>query len=276
MQKVKMLNQENPDLRINFHINSSPWRHKHIHDYWEIQVMLSGYTVNEINEQTYILKENEVQILRPDDVHYFARNEKYKYDCLNLEIKKDFFIGCCNNLYPDILKAFGAESNIPVFVFEEDVMRKIRHNIIQAQQRVELINEERQFFLVEILNECLACFIKRNILHQESKYSFSDNFIKVMRSPENITLKLHEVVEKYPFGVEYVVRKFKQEGKDTPNKIFRKIKLEYSCGLLRTTEYSLALISEMIGFGSAAYFNKIFTREYGICPFSYRKKYYRR
>ena len=54
-RKVKMLQQNNPLIRINFHINSTPWQHRHIHDYWEIQIMLSGQVKNELNEQGILL-----------------------------------------------------------------------------------------------------------------------------------------------------------------------------------------------------------------------------
>ena len=66
---------------------------------------------------------------------------------------------------------------------------------------------------------------------------------------------------------------FKKLGYETPNKVFTKIKLNYSIELLGSTDYSISEICEFIGFFSPHYFNKKFKDFYGILPNQYRKQH---
>ena len=278
LQTVKMLAQDNDDMHINFHINSMPWRHKHVHDYWEIQIMFVGKVDNYINQHSNVLTADMVQILRPDDVHYLEYASKQRYECLNLEIKKDFFQKTCNIFYPDLFDyLLQYNDKIPAFQLDEIALYKIKEKVALAQQKINIIDETRQFYLTEILTECLIAFIYQHFIYRKKQaYSFSDTFIRTLQKPENIGLRLHEVCEKFPCNVEYVIRQFKQDGKETPNKVFREIKLKYACGLLRTTEYSLEVIANAIGFNSVEHFNRIFKEKFEMMPSAYRQKYYRK
>lgn len=276
--KARMWHSDYEELRINFHINSLPWKHKHTHDYWEIQIMLSGEAQNIINEEKQVLSQGEVQILRPDDLHYLTDIDCKRYACLNLEIKKSMFTNLCKLIYPNCLECLlSYENRVPSFFLPEAAMSKIKEWMHCAQREIDIIDENRQFFLTRIFLESLNFFITHKCMTQhEEGYSFSDKLIEIMRKPDNIDLKLWEICEKFPCSVEYAIRTFAQEGKETPNKEFRKIKLAYACGLLRTTEYKIVAISEMVGFSSLWHFNKIFIEYYGESPAAYRKKYFRR
>ena len=278
LQTVKMLCQNEEGMRINFHVNSIPWRHRHIHDYWEVQVMLLGEVENQINQHSHFLKKCEVQILRPNDVHYMKLARNQNYECLNLEIKKDIFSKICEVFYPQILnELFIFKECVPAFILPDSSLLKIRDLLVFAQQKVDILDPDRQFLIMEILMECLFAFINQNFVHNTiQEYSFSETLIKMMKKSENIGLKLNEVCKKFPCQVMYAIRKFKEEGRETPNKVFRKIKLDYACGLLRTTQYSLEIVADIIGFHNTGYFCRIFEEEIGMKATEYRTKYYRK
>lgn len=278
INRVKMLMQNNPEVKINFHINTVPWRSLHMHEYWEIQVMLSGKVGNTINSNSHVLEYGEVQIVRPDDKHQMSYANRKSYECLNLEIKEEVFIQICNSLYPGCLEnLLSYTESVPVFHLSEMVLYEFRKLISYTMQKVELIDKSRQFFLLKILIKCLCEYIDTRFIQSTiEEYSFTDNFIRLLELPENVGLRLHEVCEKFPCNVEYVIRKFKTSGLESPNIVFRKIKLRYACGILRTTEYSISNVSNMIGFGSVGHFNALFKEEYGMLPAEYRKKYSRK
>ena len=276
--KTEMYHAEDENLRINFHINMSPWSYLHIHSYWEIQILLDGEVTNVINNSTHTLSRGEIQILRPSDVHLLKHASLKQYECLNLEIKLDNFARICNELHPQCLKLLEAKvDRLPVLFLNDSNLTKIKDCVRHAQQELDVVDEKRQYYLTKILIICLEEFINNEIINEKKeKYSFSDEFVKRMSRPENIGLKLNEICKQIPCSVEYAIRMFKSEGKSAPNKVFRKIKLDYACGLLRFTEYKIISISEIIGFGSLWYFNKIFLEAYGITPSQYRKKYFRK
>ena len=145
-----------------------------------------------------------------------------------------------------------------------------------AQRYYEVDAPERQFFSKKLLAFVLFAFEERFSLEEIEKAtdkSFSYNLITMLNQPENIRLKLNEVCKKYPCSVEYAIRRFRAEGMETPNKIFRKIKLDYACLLLKTTDKKIIRISEEVGFFNIGYFNGLFQEVYGLSPKDYRKRY---
>ena len=128
--KVKMWHAEYENLRINFHINSIPWRYKHIHDYWEIQIMLSGEARNIINGRELSISKGEMQILRPDDTHVFTSFDNKEYACLNIEIKKDNFVSIVQSFYPSLMnRLLSEESHVPICFLTQNILLNIQNHI---------------------------------------------------------------------------------------------------------------------------------------------------
>ena len=59
---------------------------------------------------------------------------------------------------------------------------------------------------------------------------------------------------------------FKKGGYDTPNTIFKRIKLRYAKSVLTSMKISVSEVASMIGFRSVGHFNKLYFSEYGVCP----------
>ena len=96
--RYEIYDYENPDMKIGFHLNITPYTEKHQHNFWEIMLMIQNDCINVINGKEIELREMEIQILRPDDIHYCKRMNKEEHLLLNIEIKTEFF--------EDILKNF--------------------------------------------------------------------------------------------------------------------------------------------------------------------------
>ncbi|MCM1067334.1 MAG: ATP-binding protein [Muribaculaceae bacterium] len=67
-------------------------------------------------------------------------------------------------------------------------------------------------------------------------------------------------------------RKVKSIAGLNPNEFIRKIKLRKALELLAEGSHSLADIAAMTGFGSAAYFRRLFKKEFGVSPTEYFEK----
>lgn len=90
--------------------------------------------------------------------------------------------------------------------------------------------------------------------------------LMVMNDAMNISLRLPEVAVKVGCSEEYLVRCFKKNGLETPNTIFKRIKLRYAKSVLTSSKISVAEVSTLIGFRSVGHFNKLYFSEYGVCP----------
>ncbi len=90
--------------------------------------------------------------------------------------------------------------------------------------------------------------------------------LTVMNDPRNVALRLPDVAKKVGCSEEYLVRCFKKNGLETPNTIFKHIKLRYAKSLLTTQKISVSEVATLIGFRSVGHFNKLYNSEYGVCP----------
>ncbi len=67
-------------------------------------------------------------------------------------------------------------------------------------------------------------------------------------------------------------RKVKSIAGLTPNEFIRKIKLRRAADLIQSGEVQISDVAYMTGFSSAAYFRRIFKKEYGVTPTEYAQK----
>ncbi len=58
----------------------------------------------------------------------------------------------------------------------------------------------------------------------------------------------------------------------SPSDFIRHIRMDEAVNLLKSNQYSIAEISDRLGFGDPKYFTDIFKKHYGITPSAYLKK----
>lgn len=86
---------------------------------------------------------------------------------------------------------------------------------------------------------------------------------------ENINLDM--LADKAHVNKYYMVHTFTKEYGVSPIKYMISKRIEESCQLLQTTDYSLSTISRMLGFSSPSYFSQTFKKEKNCSPLEYRK-----
>ncbi len=67
-------------------------------------------------------------------------------------------------------------------------------------------------------------------------------------------------------------RTFKEEVGEAPAEFHQKLRLEKACELLETTDLSIRVISEDLGFVNQNHFSALFKRKVGLSPLNYRLK----
>ena len=145
--KYKIYDNGNKDVVINFHINRSPYIIKHVHDYWEMNVMLKSDCINCINGVKESLCPGEVQLLRPDDLHWCGVGRSGMHELLNVEIRTEYILQLMDSLWPGLSqRLMSYEPKIPKISLRQDVMVKITRLLSFAQRYNELSNPFRQYY----------------------------------------------------------------------------------------------------------------------------------
>ncbi len=71
----------------------------------------------------------------------------------------------------------------------------------------------------------------------------------------------------------YYHRLFTAKYDITPKQYVNNLKLSTACDLLKSSQYSISEIADILGYSSIYYFSHAFTKNFGLSPRDYKKKY---
>lgn len=85
-------------------------------------------------------------------------------------------------------------------------------------------------------------------------------------------LSLKDVSEHVYMNPQYLSRIFKKEVGISCIDYINRLKIEYACKLLTTTDESICHISSLCGYSDQSYFNRVFINQMKITPKTFRQK----
>lgn len=94
----------------------------------------------------------------------------------------------------------------------------------------------------------------------------------VLENLSNSEFSVHEFSQQMAMSRSNLHLKMKAITDDTVVDFIKKIRFNHACTLLKDGRYSIADISEMVGFSSASYFSTSFKQYFNIAPTDYIKK----
>ena len=113
-------------------------------------------------------------------------------------------------------------------------------------------------------------------IKEKSYFSPSTNLLLFyIEDHIDTNLSLQEICKILSIDYKYASNAFKKDTGLGFNKFLTKQKMEVAKTDLATTEKSIQLISERIGYNSAYYFTRIFKSSFGISPSEYRKRLFK-
>lgn len=124
--------------------------------------------------------------------------------------------------------------------------------------------------------KCLLDFAER-VSHYQSDKHISE---AVKRTQDYIlrrahfTITLKELAEHVSLSENYLSATFKKETGESIVEFVQSTRVREAKSLLQYSEYSLAEISEYLGFSSQSHFTKVFRKFAGCTPQAYRKEHF--
>ncbi len=94
----------------------------------------------------------------------------------------------------------------------------------------------------------------------------------VLSNLSNEKFGTKELASELGLSTSQTLRKVKAATTKSVNQYIRELRLENAAKLIKKTDDSIAEISYQVGFSSASYFNKAFSKYYGIAPGEYKAK----
>lgn len=107
--------------------------------------------------------------------------------------------------------------------------------------------------------------------HSGDQRHFVSDAVRYINENFKEKLTLQMIASQVYMNPQYFSRVFKKEMGITCTNYVNKLKVEYACKLLETTNHHIYRVSSECGFTDPSYFNRVFLKQMGITPKEYKK-----
>ena len=237
----------------------------HWHDFYEIELVLSGSGTVGINNDFHPLKRGLLTFVALSDIHSATADADSNSLILTLSFDRCLIE---NEIISDFI--FNSPSFV-IYLNEEEITRFIQlHSILNKENKS--ILPLSQLNLKLLLESQLITLMK----HQEKYISAKTHTPAIQKAidyinkhyTENITLS--EVAEYVFLSDEHLSREFKKTIGDTFKNYLTSLRIRHAKGLLTSTNNSIADIAQNSGFNSVSHFSSVFKKIMNVSPFEYR------
>lgn len=243
----------------------------HIHDFWEISLIIKGSLEHKINDKKYELKERDIVLVRPQDKHQVYTKPDNVAEFYNFVIRESFFKQFLDSINKSLYEEFLKSENICINC-DEIMFQQLRSLLGCIYTMEEKDYKEKQKYLEIIIARILSDVLARKTEIKRGNF-LVEEILDYMRAIENMSCTLADVARTFGYCSEHILRVFQKNGLDTPSKEWKKIKMTYASNMLADTSHTIMDISQMIGINNVNYFSKIFKEFFGVSPSQYRKEH---
>ena len=257
---------------IVFHIHSPDFDILHKHNCYEFTAILHGSYENIVNKKTQILKTGSIVLLSPNDSHRIKLIEPNSLH-MNILIEKEKFESVCNSISPNIIQFIN--NNCP---FKNDSNNQFISKIESYLEAIKISNSENIKIISKIIIfDIIEFFINNNFLNDLITYPTNfKNILLECNLEKNIAWKVTDIAEFSHYTKTHINRMFRKYLSISANDYLTKIKMNAAKVLVLMSNNSMAKIANMLGYSSLSYFNKIFTKNFGLTPYQYKLNYLRK
>lgn len=277
MSNERYLMMESDIKSLSFQLESitkskydSDWHSTlHTHPFTELFYVVDGKGEFNIQGQRFPVKPNDFVIINPQVEHTELSSPDEPLEYIVLGINGLSF----SNLTPV------SEGGHPFSFFnlrdeQKDILRYLNAMVQEAT------SQQMSYELV--CHNLLEILLIKILRHQhfdlevgkQSKSTKDISFIKhYLETYYHESIQLEDLASMTHLSRFYISHSFKKEIGMSPMEYLIDIRIKESKILLRTTNYSISQVADIVGFTTPTYFSKQFRKSTGISPTDYREQF---
>lgn len=265
VQKIQIIDPQEMIL-INQHTPASI-EPLHTHEFIEIEYVISGKGVQNINGIQYAVKKGDVLFFNIGDSHTFYSTDSLKI--LNLIFYPSLF----EESFSIPEQTEGSEPTLPNFmrlpgdyiIEVESLLDKIQREFWQKAVGYKLLMRDYVSILITLLFRCST--------QSNKKGGGSMAYAILAYLEKNYThVSLNEVAKYFSFSPTYFSKYFKKNVGMTFSKYIQDKRIQNAVDLITHTDDTIETICYKVGFKEKKQFYKLFKEYTGMTPNSLRKK----
>lgn len=224
----------------------------HGHEFFEMEFVINGTGVYEIDGKTYKIKPNTLFLMTPANVHAVRDAD---VELINVAFQSDLPV------FPLLSATYAS-----VFHFKEESVGFLYELL---QRIVEVHHTEGRYARL-----LLECFFKELSLlvesPEEAENGYSQQAILFMLEHFRTHVTLENTAQHMGLSPTYLSEVFMQEMGVGFKEYLDGIRFSYAKNLIAFTDYGITTIHAMSGFGDYANFARRFKQKFGMTPTEYR------
>lgn len=239
------------------------------HHHFVLTLITRGRGVQTLNGKDIPFRPNDVFFLSPADFYKntLQEGETFSYYGLKFSYK----------LLDDRLADLCALDQLPLHVHMSEADAKIAREVFsrlveECKQGKKLLGSK---VYQQALVEQLIILVLRQVRRSKDlrPEAFINRALGYIHSHFNETITVADVAAYVGYTPNYFNTCFRQQMGTPFGEYLRRMRLEYSENLLRSSQTPITEVGFESGFGSLSYFSRCFCKQYGMPPQEYRKKY---
>jgi len=241
---------------------------EHTHDFVELIYVINGDVVHRVDDEFYKLERGGMVFINIGQTHSYFSHGNIEF--VNIIIKSGFFERKRGEIvdFFDYIKVQGLNvehKNIKQFVmFDKEECAQVE-NIISFMNYEYVNRKDNYNVIISNLFKTLTLVLIRKMSEQqlESTKMNIKEFIN-LRSLDNINI--NEIADFFGYNYSYLSRKFKKENNQTITSYIQENRAKSAVILLEGTDYSIEVISNLIGYNDVKQIYKLLKKTYGLTP----------
>ncbi len=252
---------------------------RHMHSEYEIYYLLEGKRYYFIESETILIHPGTLLFIKKETIHKTTSVAGYPhYNRMLIELKQDWMEDFFQRLRVVTIEGFFEKCR--VVELDAEGQRLAEQTILAISKEAHDREIGYEQMIRARLIELMLYIIRNKQMGppiDSSGKQLSAKCCKVNEVAEYIQENCHKKLSLIWLGEHFFVSKcylsriFKEVTGFTVNEYLTVQRIKRGRRLLETTDYNITQISEMSGFESVTYFERVFKKQMGQTPFKYRK-----
>ncbi len=235
----------------------------HRHEFVEFFYVLSGTSTHRLNGTTTMIRPGDAFLLNHSDCHQFLSSSQ---DFLHRDLlfRNDFFREMCDFYSPTLFSSFNEGKMERIYHISNH--RISQFEFFGSRLRPNDCSPERKTSEKMLASLLLSLMMQRSSVDPEKTTVLADRLTAVLSTAENFRVPLSQLLERFDYSPEYLMRTFKKATGLTLSNYFSEQKLLLARLLLETTILPIKEIAYRSGFDDLVYFYHRYKKEFEESP----------
>ena len=270
---------------VKFLVNRIQFRKEHIHNEFEIFIVLKGSGIAKIKNKSYSLKAGDIFLINSGEVHSYMRDPLYTLDVEDTDDVPLFLFvqisnHCLREYFPQIRTTIFNSCNLRDYLSDEEANSMI--NLLV--QSAKLYFMEDPLYQLNVLSNIakvlVSCYkeVPHEIISEAQKTNLKQKNLRVERIISYIDanfetqIRLQDLAEQENLSPTHFSHLFTSLFGVTFQNYVNIKRMEQCIRLMPNKEKTLLEISYESGFSDPKYMNRMFIKHFGYTPKEYRKR----